>query len=181
MNTSGGSLPQGMPPPQIIKPRTAPSVPSIEPPMLSLPPSLPKQNLIPPPLNDNGEYDEDTELSFIPIGSARVDRGKGFSLTNNDFSMTMSMQSTGKDLKMGQSPTILSILSGNDIPPAGSLTQHHNFPQVRSSRASISYPSHEIPTIPDHHLEDDDEDEDDGFSLEISEELPFDFSIDGED
>lgn len=107
----------------INTPTTKPSVPTCDPPDFILPPSLPKQSFLPA---DGSEANAQNDN----FGSQSVAR----SLTNNDHSAIP--QSLGQGgIKMGQSPTIFSMLSGGNV---GSM--------VASSRTYVSTSTPGLPS-----------------------------------
>lgn len=194
------SNPQQMP--QLITPTTKPSQPTTNPPALNLPPSLPKQSY----LNDCGlNSDNNTTPQQFDGNPSSLRRGSTYgqdapiarSLTNNDHNIIpASMGNTG-GIKMGQSPTILSILSGTDQTTNNGLSYRGGGSMVASSRTYVSttvpqqnfspqQPSNQqaiyhqpLPLIRlgQNNIQDEDEDdisEIDDFSQD---ELPFDFTL----
>ena len=122
--------------PQVNTPTTKPAVPHCDPPQLNLPPSLPKQSY----LNvDGGGSDGSQQSDYQPAPIAR-------SLTNNDHSLIPpSSMNNSSGIKMGQSPTIFSILSSSDNSTGMSYrAQGLGTSMVASSRtyASTTMPSH---------------------------------------
>ena len=195
------SNPQQIPQiPQIRTPTTKPLQPTIDPPTIALPPSFPKQSYL---LHDL-ENEPNLDSSENPIATTArrgstwgQDQPMARSLTNNDHSIIPGSLGNANAIKMGQSPTILSILSGTD--------QTHNATSYRGGSSMVAssrtYVSTNVPqqfspqtnqnsftsshpqqqTIPHHYpqpiqpsCEEDEISEIDDISQD---ELPFDFTL----
>lgn len=168
-------------------PTTRPQQPTVEPPSFALPPSLPKQSFF--------DHNDDLDNGAMPParrGSAWEQQPVARSLTNNDHG---SYIPSGSMVKMGQSPTILSILSTTDqtnttgggmsyssrtyastTVPQQQQNQHNSFsPQPQQYNQQNTYFGQYPPPQP---IQQGNEEEDEDMEMDIEHEnLQFDFTL----
>lgn len=183
--------------PAMMTPTTKPTPATIDVPAMNLPPSLPKQSYLGDMTDQEPpQFDPFGQPSSVRRGSVWLEQNKPRSLTNNQHSAIPQSFSGGDGgIKMGQSPTILSILSSTEQThvPNNGMSYKQGSSMIASSRTYVST------TVPQQHdnyaqpphlgyqymddqnnqnnqyaLEDDDDEDDDGEFVE-TEHLQFDF------